>query len=133
MRWKALSVFLVGCVVGIALSYTAQSLLDAYLASTIKRSIGNARGISIALERYRQDNGSYPQLSENQLSTALTPKYLKGMPRDVYNGRPYVVVMIGAVPAVIAPGRGGFIVQKGEVTFFQPYRHGDEEQTKSRR
>jgi len=33
--------------------------------------------------------------------------------------------MNGPVAAVVAPGRGGFIVQSGEISFFQPYRPED--------
>src|SRR2546428_322658 len=102
-------------------------MLDGYKASTIKRSMADAVALSVALERYKQDNGRYPDLSAAgaHLSEALTPKYLRALPKDTYNGRPYVVLMSGAAPAVIGPGRGGFIVQKGEVAFFQPYRPAD--------
>ena len=33
--------------------------------------------------------------------------YLQALPRDTYNGRPFVVLMSEAAPAVVAPGRGG--------------------------
>ena len=119
MRWKIAIVFLVGGVVGFALSQLLQSALDAYAASAIKRSQSDALAISIALERYKKDNGRYPDLSADALllSQALTPKYLRAVPKDTYSGRPYIVLMTDAAPAVIAPGRGGFIVQNGEVAF----------------
>jgi hypothetical protein len=126
MRWKTGVVFFVGGVVGFVLSQSMQAMLDGYKASAIKRSIGDARAISIALERYKQDHAKYPELPAGEsLSSALTPKYLQVIPKDTYNGRPFVVLMNDPAPAVIAPGRGGFIVQKGEVAFFQPYRPAD--------
>ena len=127
MRWKTAIVFFIGGVVGFSLSQSMQAMLDAFKSSAIKRSMGEALAVSGALERYKQDNGRYPELSAggSRLSEALTPKYLRDVPRDTYNGRPFVVLPSDPAPAVIAPGRGGFIVQKGEVAFFQPYRHAD--------
>ncbi|HEY4642995.1 MAG TPA: hypothetical protein VII75_16770 [Thermoanaerobaculia bacterium] len=128
MRWKTVIVFFVGGVVGFVMSYSLQSLLEGYVASTIKRSMANARTISTALEHYKQDNGRYPDVSDSaQLSSALVPKYIREVPTDMYSGRPYVVISADTVPAIIAPGRGGFIVQKGEVLFFEPYRRGNEQ------
>lgn len=126
MHWKTAIVFFVGVVVGVAVSQSMQAALDAYVSSAIKGSIGNALAISRALELYKQDNGRYPELSSggSRLAEALAPKYLREVPNNTNSGRPYVVLVNGPA-AVIAPGRGGFIVQNGEVAFFQPYRTVD--------
>jgi len=128
MRWKSVIVFFVGAIVGFLVSYAQHSLLEGYVAGTIKRSMANARTISTALEHYKQDNGHYPNVSSSaQLSSALVPKYIREIPADMYSGRPFVVIRTDAGPAIIAAGRGGFIVQKGEVSFFEPYRRGNEQ------
>jgi type II secretory pathway pseudopilin PulG len=118
---------LAGVVIGFAASQAIQSALDAGTSSKVKRSIGNALVISDALEAYKRDTGHYPeQLSDaSRLSQALIPKYLPAMPTDMYHGRPYAVVMTDATPSVVSIGRGGFIVRKHEVVFFQPYRRED--------
>ena len=121
MRWKIIVAFFAGGVAGFLLSQGAQSMLDAATASKMKRSIGNAVAISAALEKFRGDNGRYPPvLNGEHLGQSLTPKYLREVPTDMY-GRPYVVAVTEAVPAVIAVGRGGFVVQKQEVTECRPY------------
>ena len=126
MRWKTVIVFLVGGVVGFAVSQLLQSTLDAYASSAIKRSTSDAMAISRALERYKQDNGRYPDLSASGLTQGLTPRYLRVVPKDTYSGQPYIVLTTNAAPVVIAPGRGGFIVQNGAVSFVHPYRRQDE-------
>lgn len=121
MKWKTVITFFVGGVVGFLLSQAAQSMIDAGAASKMKRSIGNAMAISAALEKFRDDNGHYPSaLNADQLTQSLTPKYLRAVPADVY-GRPYVVAMNGAVPAVISAGRGGFVVQQQKLVECHPY------------
>lgn len=131
MRWKIAIVFLVGGVVGFAVSQTLQSALDAYASSAITRSKSDAVAMSRALERYKRDNGRYPDVSAGRLhlTQALTPKYLRAVPKDTYSGRPYIILMTDTAPVVIAPGRGGFIVQNGEVALIHPYRRADEKRS----
>lgn len=126
-RWKTVLAFVIGGVLGFLLSQTMQSMLDASTASKIKRSMGDAVAISDAIERYKEEQGKYPEMPTDsaRLSQSLVPKYLAGIPTDGYNGRPYVIAMRGETPAVIAVGRGGFVVQKREVVFLQPYRPQD--------
>ena len=118
--------FLIGLVIGFAISQAIQSTIDTSASSKIKRSIGNALAISDALERYKQDIGYYPKPSghDNPLN-ALTPRYLRAVPYDTHNGKSYILLMTASTPTVISLGRGGFLVQKREVVFFEPYRPED--------
>src|SRR4051794_19406841 len=112
MRLKIVVAFLAGVVIGALIAQSAQSVLDAGEASKMRRSIGNAIALSAALEKVRDNTGSYPpSLYSSQLSQSLTPTYLRTIPTDVH-GRPFIVAMTGTVPAVMSLGRGGFMVQK---------------------
>jgi type II secretory pathway pseudopilin PulG len=106
MRWKFTIAFVVGGLVGFATSQLLQSALDAYASSAIKRSTSDAVAISRALERYKQDNGRYPDVTGGWpgLSQPLAPKYLRAVPKDTYSGEPYIVLMTDTVPVVMAPG-----------------------------
>jgi hypothetical protein len=96
-------------------------MIDAGQASKMKRSLGSAMVLSDALEKFKTDNGAYPQdLDGEKLIHALTPRYLSSIPTDIY-GQPFVVTVKNAAPAVISVGRGGFVVQHREVTRCQPY------------
>ena len=123
-------VFVVGLALGVAIPPTIQSLIDAYIASSVKRSIANAIVISRALEQYKRDHGNFPVAAQGTVVNALVPKYLKNVPTD-FSGRPYTVVISNPVPLIVEPGRGGFIVESGEVRVFHAYRPGDEEQATS--
>src|SRR5258707_15224077 len=103
-------VFVLGAAIGFAIPQTIQSLIDAHVASSVKRSLGNALVISRALEQYRRDNGRYPIAAQDNVVNALVPKYLRNVPTDFY-GRSYFVVINNTAPLVVEPGRGGFIVE----------------------
>ena len=108
---------IVGVVIGFLLSSTANSLLAAGERSKLKRSQGDARLISDALEKYRQANGGYPPISEDvqRLEPYLKPKFPNVLPtRDVYS-RPYVVALQGNEAIVVCLGRNGFVARHGDV------------------
>ena|SRR5258708_26599083 len=127
MRWRTVIAFLIGGLLGGLFAVAIQSMIDSWTASMIKRSMADARSISAAIERYKDDTGRYPQTptDDARLSLLLTPKYLPRIPTDGYSGKAFVVAMNGATPVVISVGRGGFIVQNREFIFLQPYRPGD--------
>ena len=115
--------FLLGLALGFAAAVAIASAVDAGKASKMKRSIGDARSLSIALERYRHVYGSYPSSRRDagDLRLALVPKYLSGIPSNTLSGRPYVVLYEGPSPVVVGLGRGGFIVRNGSIGSCEPY------------
>jgi type II secretory pathway pseudopilin PulG len=49
------------------------------------QQVQNNLQIAFALEWYKRDNGSYPKKLE-----ALSPKYLKQIPDDIFSGKPLI-------------------------------------------
>jgi hypothetical protein len=69
-------------------------------ASRRKHAFVRCLVVSLALERYRQEKGSWPDKLE-----ALTPKYLAGLPLDPYDGKPirYRRVAEGVIVYSVGP------------------------------
>lgn len=121
MNRKLVLVGLGGVAVGLLLGFLAavmlQNLLTATVRSKAKRTVADARSISLALEKYRQEKGGYPPLDgrTESLSPYLVPTYLRRLPSVDSFGQPYVVCMRGETAAVVAAGQYGAIVEGGEV------------------
>lgn len=107
----------IGLLLGFCAALAIQNLLAAGERSKNKRSLADARGISDALERFREANGQYPPVTGEaaQLTPYLVPKYLRALPtHDLYD-RPYLVAKAGSVDVVISTGRNGFVVRGREM------------------
>src|SRR5687768_14819909 len=114
-KWSAIGAA-IGIVVGFAAATVLQSMLDAGARSKAKRTAGDCRSISIALEDYRKANGRYPPLDGNveHLAPYLVPTYMRVLPKKDMAGQPLLVLMKGSTPAVISTGRYGIVAQSGD-------------------
>jgi hypothetical protein len=120
---RSMILFAVGVVIGFACAIALVNAVEAGRASKTKRALGDARGISVALEQYKRRNGTYPPESRNanDLARWLAPQYLSGIPENFFTGGPYMIVHDDVGPIVVGLGRGGFAVRKGELIACKPY------------
>jgi type II secretory pathway pseudopilin PulG len=76
-------------IVGILAAIAIPNLLTAMQRSKQKRTITDMQSIAMALEAYGQDNHRYPDaVSIDQLSQALSPKYINHVPTKDGWGNP---------------------------------------------
>ena len=108
---------IVAFVAGFGAATFIESGIKAYGRSLVRRTAGDCRSISLALEEYRKDNGAYPPLEGHidNLKPFLVPKYLPNLPTRDTSGRPLVVVMRGERAAVVGTGAHGVIVEAGQL------------------
>lgn len=113
-RWVVL---IVGLAVGFAAAAFLESGVKAYGRSLVRRTAADCSSVSLALEKYRADKGTYPPLDgpiEN-LRPFLVPKYIPHLPTRDSTGRPLIVMLRGTRAAVVSTGTHGVVVEAGEL------------------
>ena len=95
-----------------------ENVLKAGERSENKRSAGDARSISYALEDFREKTGAYPPMDRGiaGLPQYLEPTYMRNLPTTDMYGRPFIVFRDASGAAVVSTGRNGFVVRRQSLT-----------------
>ena len=111
---RKIKIFIVLAIVGIVTTLAVPSLLNAFERRAQKRTMGDMRSVSTAMEMYSIDQHAYPAVASiDELVPLLQPSYIKELPLDDGWGNRFACVSDGLSYALASRGGDGRFAAAG--------------------